>query len=90
MHWPVLTFHMPIYEYECRACRHQFEAIVRLGETSACPDCRSPDLERLISLFAVDSADSRRMSRDAARRVHARTTKDKAHAEAEYERKHEH
>lgn len=81
---------MPIYEYECRACRHQFEAIVRLTETPACPECQSPDLERLVSLFAVDSGDSRRIARDAGRRQHAKTTKEKAHAEAEYERKHRH
>jgi putative FmdB family regulatory protein len=81
---------MPIYEYECRACRHQFEAIVRTGDTPACPECRSADLERLVSLFAVDSGDSRRLSLAAARKQHAKTTKEKAHAEAEYERKHHH
>ena len=81
---------MPIYEYECRACRHQFEAIVRVSDVPACPECRSSDLERLVSLFAVDSGDSRRLSLAAARKQHARTTKEKAHAEAEYERKHHH
>lgn len=81
---------MPIYEYECRGCKHQFEAIVRTGDTPACPECRSGDLERLVSLFAVDSGDSRRLSLAAARKQHAKTTKEKAHAEAEYERKHHH
>jgi putative FmdB family regulatory protein len=81
---------MPIYEYECRGCKHQFEAIVRTGDTPACPECRSSDLERLVSLFAVDSGDSRRLSLAAARKQHAKTTKEKAHAEAEYERKHHH
>jgi putative FmdB family regulatory protein len=79
---------VPIYEYECRACRHQFEAIVRVSDTAACPQCQSADLERLVSLFAVDSGDTRRISRDAARRVHAKTSRDKAHAELEYDRKH--
>ena len=79
---------MPIYEYECRACHHQFEAIVRMSDTAACPQCQSADLERLVSLFAVDSGDTRRISRDAARRVHAKTSRDKAHAELEYDRKH--
>jgi len=81
---------MPIYEYECRGCKHQFEAIVRTGDSPACPECRSSDLERLVSLFAVDSGDSRRLSLAAARKQHAKTTKEKAHAEAEYERKHHH
>jgi putative FmdB family regulatory protein len=81
---------MPIYEYECRACRHQFEAIVRPPDAPACPECNGSDLERLISLFAVDSGDTRRTARDAARRQNAKTTKEKAHAEAEYDRKHHH
>ena len=84
------TTYMPIYEYECRACRHQFEAIVRIGDSPACPECQSPDLERLISLFAVDSDGSRKLSRDSARSLHAKTRRDKVHAQAEYERKHEH
>jgi len=79
---------MPIYEYQCRSCQHQFEAIVRAADTPACPECRSADLERLVSLFAVDSGDTRRVSIAAARKQHAKTTKEKAHAEAEYERKH--
>jgi len=81
---------MPIYEYECRACRHQFEALVRIGDIPVCPECQSLDLERLISLFAVDSDGSRKLSRDSARRIHSKTRRDKAHAQAEYERKHEH
>ena len=79
---------MPIYEYECRSCHHQFEAIVRSSDTPGCPSCQSTDLERLISLFAVDSGESRRIARDAARKQHAKTTKEKAHAEYEYDRKH--
>jgi putative FmdB family regulatory protein len=82
---------VPIYEYECRGCKHQFEALVRVSDAPpVCPSCQSSDIERLISLFAVDSGDTRRMARDAARRQHAKTSKDKAHAEAEYERNHRH
>jgi putative FmdB family regulatory protein len=83
---------MPIYEYQCRACAKEFEAIVRVSDDPpTCPACHSADIERLVSLFAVDSGDTRRLARDAARRQHAKTTKEKAHAEAEYERKvHDH
>jgi putative FmdB family regulatory protein len=80
---------MPIYEYQCRACAKEFEAIVRVSDDPpTCPACHSADIERLVSLFAVDSGDTRRLARDAARRQHAKTTKEKAHAEAEYDRKH--
>jgi putative FmdB family regulatory protein len=40
---------MPLYEYTCRKCSHVFEELVRVGETPACPKCKSQDLERLMS-----------------------------------------
>jgi putative FmdB family regulatory protein len=82
---------MPIYEYQCRNCANRFEAIVRLtADPPTCPACQSADLERLVSLFAVDSGGTRKLSLDAARRQNAKTTREKAHAEAEYERNHRH
>jgi putative FmdB family regulatory protein len=81
---------MPIFEFICRACGQQFESIVRGEETPACPACGAADLEKLVSMFAVDSSTSRSLSLNAARRRNARTTKDKAHADYEYERKHRH
>jgi putative FmdB family regulatory protein len=81
---------MPIHEYECRTCQHRFEALVRASETPRCPSCSGEDLERLISLFAVDSEGSRKLSLAAARRQNAKVTRDKAWADAEYERKHRH
>lgn len=41
---------MPLYEYECRACGHQFEALVRAGNAPSCPACNAQDLERLLSI----------------------------------------
>jgi putative FmdB family regulatory protein len=40
---------MPLFEYECRKCRHQFEALVVASRTPACPKCKSQDLEKRIS-----------------------------------------
>jgi putative FmdB family regulatory protein len=40
---------MPLFEYECRKCRHQFEALVVGSRTPACPKCKSLDLEKRIS-----------------------------------------
>jgi putative FmdB family regulatory protein len=82
---------MPIYEYGCRGCQHQFEVIVRPGDTPPhCPSCGAGDLERLISMFAVDSPGSRTLALNAARRKNAKVTQEKAHADSEYERKHRH
>jgi putative FmdB family regulatory protein len=35
---------MPIYEYECKACRTVFERFQRFSEppVTECPDCRGP------------------------------------------------
>ena len=45
---------MPIFEYACRACSHQFEALVRGSETpTSCPACQGTTLERRLSVFAA-------------------------------------
>ena len=45
---------MPIYEYECRACRHGFESIQKLSEPPLvdCPVCGQPELKKKISAVA--------------------------------------
>ena len=48
---------MPILEYSCRACGHQFE-FLKLPATSdaaRCPACQGEDLERLLSGFAMST-----------------------------------
>jgi putative FmdB family regulatory protein len=42
---------MPIYEYECNACGHQFEAIQKMSDAPLvdCPACNKPQLRKLIS-----------------------------------------
>ena len=44
---------MPIYEYACQQCEHDFEDLVRGDETSKCPACGSEELARLLSLPRV-------------------------------------
>jgi putative FmdB family regulatory protein len=45
---------MPLYEYTCRQCKTRFEELVMgSGATPRCPSCRSADLERMMSVFAV-------------------------------------
>lgn len=45
---------MPIYEYECRACGHEFEVMQKMSEPVLvdCPDCDRPSLKKLISPVA--------------------------------------
>ena len=49
---------MPLFEYACRACDHQFEALVRATEQPQCPSCHSADLERRLSVFAAHTGGS--------------------------------
>lgn len=51
---------MPIFEYGCRACGHEFERLVlRTTDTVACPACRSPDIEKKLSCFGFKSGGSK-------------------------------
>lgn len=44
---------MPIFEYVCQQCHHQFEAIVMGSKKAACPKCESKRLNQKLSSFAV-------------------------------------
>jgi len=44
---------MPLFEYACQHCDHQFETLVRASETPECPSCHATDLERRLSSFAA-------------------------------------
>ena len=44
---------MPIFEYVCKECDHQFEALVYGNEKAECPKCHSKKLAPQLSVFAV-------------------------------------
>lgn len=44
---------MPLFEYACKSCDHQFEALVRGSETPSCPACHGTELQRRLSVFAA-------------------------------------
>ena len=44
---------MPLFEYECKRCQHQFEALVRGRERPKCPECGSRSLAKLLSTFSA-------------------------------------
>ena len=44
---------MPIFEYICKECDHEFEALVYGDHKAACPKCRSRKLSPQLSVFAV-------------------------------------
>ncbi len=49
---------MPIYEYVCSKCRHEFEALVRGDEQPECPKCGARKLNKLLSAPVAHMAGS--------------------------------
>jgi putative FmdB family regulatory protein len=71
---------MPIYDFECRACGHRFDELVKDAEQHPpCPECAAPGAQRRFSTFAPSpkfglrgaeaqrSADSQRSRADKRR-----------------------
>ena len=46
---------MPIFEYICKDCQHEFEALVFGKQRAECPKCQSKKLEPQLSVFAVSA-----------------------------------
>jgi putative FmdB family regulatory protein len=49
---------MPLYEYECQKCQHQFEALVFGDEAIECPECQATHLEKQVSIPAQTRTDA--------------------------------
>lgn len=45
------TQFMPIYEYHCQSCQHEFEKLQKISDAplSDCPECHQPALKKKIS-----------------------------------------
>jgi putative FmdB family regulatory protein len=64
---------MPLFDFRCRACGHQFEALIRPQDASPpkCPECQGADLERLPTVFAVSSEEKTRSAANKKRKKEA-------------------
>ncbi len=52
---------MPMYEYECKSCGARFDLLRGMHQSDegiTCAVCSSPQVQRLLSLFASFSKDS--------------------------------
>jgi putative FmdB family regulatory protein len=46
---------MPIFEYICEDCQHEFEALVMGKNKAECPQCHGKRLAPQLSVFAVSA-----------------------------------
>jgi putative FmdB family regulatory protein len=49
---------MPLFEYRCTRCTHEFEALVRNQTWPDCPACGAAKPEKLLSAVAVRASGS--------------------------------
>lgn len=81
---------MPLYEYRCRGCQHEFELLVRAGQIPACPACQATDLERSVSVFGVTTGAASQAKLQKARVDYKNSQKDKMIAAREERERHQH
>jgi putative FmdB family regulatory protein len=81
---------MPIYDFHCRTCGHEFEALVRAQDPPAtCPSCGGADIDKLLSGFAVSTAEKTQAAAKQSRQRQIAANKDKVVADEEYRKEHE-
>jgi putative FmdB family regulatory protein len=80
---------VPIFEYSCNACGHQFELLVMKTTVPACPECKSSELDRHFSLPAVSSDTTRANAIKAGKRRNVAKGQEREAAQREYERNHD-
>jgi putative FmdB family regulatory protein len=49
---------MPLFEYQCHDCGRQFEYLARAEQSPTCPSCSGANLQKLLSVFAVNTGSS--------------------------------
>jgi putative FmdB family regulatory protein len=74
---------MPLHEYQCQRCLHQFEVLLRATTVPSCPACHSDVLNRLVSLFGVSTDATRKSAVRQARKLGEKSRRDAAVAEQE-------
>lgn len=80
---------MPIFEYSCKSCGKEFEALVRPNTAApTCPSCSGADLEKLISRPAIKSQSTHALALAAAKKRDQKSGAEKAREQREYELHH--
>ncbi|MDA1081460.1 MAG: zinc ribbon domain-containing protein [Gemmatimonadetes bacterium] len=80
---------MPIFEYRCEECKHEFELLVRKGDVPACEKCSATTLEKLLSLPSIKSETTHGLAMRAAKRRDVSMGKEREYTQREYEKNHD-
>jgi putative FmdB family regulatory protein len=81
---------MPLHDFRCRTCGHEFETLVRAQDAAAaCPSCRGQDLERRLSGFAVSTAEKTQAAAKTSRQRQIHASTDQVMADEAYRKEHE-
>ena len=64
---------MPLFDFRCRSCCSEFEALVRASDVPRCPSCKSVKLEQLPSTFSVSSLEITKARVRTARKERGRS-----------------
>lgn len=81
---------MPIFDYSCKDCGHQFELWIRKeDQATACPECESEEVEKLFSPPQVHGDTSHGKAMRAAQKRDAAQAKDRYYERKRYEDSHD-
>ena len=80
---------MPIFDFKCRKCGHEFEKLVRGNKSVQCASCGAAEVDRLFSLPSVQSEVTHELSMRAARRRDAKQGRERVEEQRNYERNHD-
>lgn len=80
---------MPIFEYRCQSCKHEFEALVRSNDVPKCEKCGAEKLEKLFSLPAIKSESTHALAMRAAGKRDKKQGAEREHTQREYEKNHD-
>lgn len=77
---------MPLYEYQCRKCKHRFEKIQKFSDplVKKCPECGGP-VEQMLSAPAVQFKGSGWYVTDYARKGSSGSSESKSSSSSEKE-----
>jgi putative FmdB family regulatory protein len=81
---------MPLYDFRCRGCGHEFEGLVRPSHEVVCPSCGGAGLERLVTgaAFSVRSGGLSPAARRAVQKQQRQQHRDQSAFQEEIEKKH--